>query len=179
MNDAANGIDLWPTVPRLLGDNNYCVLATANADGEPWATPVFFAARVDRELFWVSSPESRHSRNIAIRSAIAITVFDSSATIGGAEALYLQASACVLDADLHPHALAVLNDKLPPRQALNSGDLYPPGPLAVFRATVERFFVLIRGGDPRFENVIDQRLEVRRPAGDSSEARRQAHIHRS
>jgi len=164
MNSAANGDDLWPTVPRLLGDNNYCVLATANVDGAPWATPVYFAARDDRELFWVSSPESRHSRNIAIRSAIAITVFDSSATIGGAEALYLQASASALDADLHTEALAVLNNKLPPRHALDSRDLYPAGPLAVYRATVERHFVLIRGGDPRFENVIDQRLEVRRPA---------------
>jgi uncharacterized protein YhbP (UPF0306 family) len=164
MNNAANGDDLWPTVPRLLGDNNYCVLATANADGAPWATPVYFAARDDRELFWVSSPESRHSRNIAVRSAIAITVFDSSAMIGGAEALYLHASASVLDADLHTDALTVLNNKLPPRHALDSRDLHPAGPLAVYRATVERHFVLIRGGDPRFENVIDQRLEVRRPA---------------
>lgn len=166
MNDANNGVDLWPTVPRLLVANNYCVLATVDAEGTPWATPVYFSARDNRELFWVSSPDSRHSRNIAGRSKIAITVFDSGVPIGAAEALYLEADATGVDPASRADALDVLNRRLPARQALTQADLSPAGPLVVYRADVLRHFVLVRGGDPRFENVVDQRLEVRPPAQD-------------
>ena len=157
------GVDLWWMVPQLLNANHYCVLATADAAGEPWATPVFFAARHDRELFWVSSPTSRHSRNIAVRPTIGITIFDSTAPIGGAEALYLEAHAGPLDSSLHPQALEVLNSRLPPPQALSLTDLPPAGPLQPYRATAIRHYVLMRGGDARFDNVVDDRLPVRPP----------------
>lgn len=163
--DIAGGVDLWELVPRLLLQSSYCVLATADAEGEPWATPVFFAARDQRELFWVSSPESRHSRNIEVRSTIGITVFDSTAPIGRAEALYLEAYAGAVEPTLHAEALDVMNTKLPSHQALASTDLFPSGPLQPYRATVARHYVLIRGGDARFDNVVDQRLEVRPPNG--------------
>ena len=61
---------------RILA-NRYCVLGTADQAGTPWVTPVFFAPLGPDRLCWVSSPDSRHSRNIAARSAIAITVYDS------------------------------------------------------------------------------------------------------
>ena len=157
------GVDLWWMVPQLLNANHYCVLATADAAGEPWATPVFFAARHARELFWVSSPTSRHSRNIAVRPTIGITIFDSTAPIGGAEALYLEAHAGPLDSSLHPQALEVLNSRLPPPQALSLTDLPPAGPLQPYRATATRHYVLMRGGDARFDNVVDDRLPVRPP----------------
>ncbi|MEV4582058.1 hypothetical protein AB0K16_53395 [Nonomuraea jabiensis] len=48
-------------------------------------------------LFWGSAPDSRHSRNLAERPDVAITVFDSHAPVGGAEALYLEASAGLAD----------------------------------------------------------------------------------
>lgn len=163
MAETDGGVDLWWMVPQLLGANHYCVLATADAAGEPWATPVFFAARHDRELFWVSSPTSRHSRNIAVRPTIGITIFDSTAPIGGAEALYLEAHAGALDSSLHPEALDILNTRLPPRQALSLADLPPAGPLQPYRATVTGHYVLIRGGDARFDNVVDDRLPVRPP----------------
>ncbi|NUR25232.1 MAG: pyridoxamine 5'-phosphate oxidase family protein, partial [Catenulispora sp.] len=84
---------MWALVPRLLGDLRYLVLGTADADGRPWATPVFFAPDGERRLLWVSAPGSRHSRNIAVRPEVAVTVFDSRVPVGGAEALYLEATA--------------------------------------------------------------------------------------
>jgi nitroimidazol reductase NimA-like FMN-containing flavoprotein (pyridoxamine 5'-phosphate oxidase superfamily) len=47
-------------VDRLLAANRYLVLATADEDGQPWATPVFFASLDPHTLCWVSSPNSRH-----------------------------------------------------------------------------------------------------------------------
>jgi uncharacterized protein YhbP (UPF0306 family) len=163
MGENDSGVDLWWMVPHLINANHYCVLATADAAGEPWATPVFFAARHDRELFWVSSPDSRHSRNIAVRPTIGITIFDSTAPIGGAEAVYLEAHAGALDSSLQAEALDVLNARLPARQALALTDLHPTGPLQAYRASATRHYVLIRGGDARFDNVVDQRLPVRAP----------------
>jgi hypothetical protein len=35
--------------------------------------------------------------------------------------------------------------------------------MQVYAATITRYFVLIRGGDPRFSNVVDTRLAVAPP----------------
>ena len=154
--------DLWTTVPRLLDAATYCVIATADQHGAPWATPIFFAAQGHRDLFWVSGRASRHSRNIESRPGIAVTVFDSTSPIGRAEALYLTAQAQVCDDPAA--ALDILNAALPPAQHLSRADLAPTGPLTAYRARISRYEVLIRGGNPSFGNVIDQRHEVHPPA---------------
>jgi Pyridoxamine 5'-phosphate oxidase len=66
------------------------VLGTADADGQPWVTPFFFAPLESDRVCWVSAPGSRHSRNIASRAALAITVFDSAVEVGRAEAAYFR-----------------------------------------------------------------------------------------
>jgi len=151
---------MWDTVPRLLAEHRYLVLGTADDLGRPWATPVFFAPDGEHRILWVSAPDSRHSRNIAARPDVAITVFDSHAPIGGAEALYLEATATPVPDDARPAALAQLNTRLPPAQQLGPDDLEPQGPLRVYQAAVTSHFVLIRGGDARFDNITDARLEV-------------------
>jgi hypothetical protein len=65
----------------------------SGADGRPWISPVWFARAPAGELLWISSPEARHSENIAVRPDIAIVIFDSTVAIGAAEALYLEAVA--------------------------------------------------------------------------------------
>src|SRR5262245_52585621 len=78
---------------EILSAQSYVVLATADADGEPWASPVWFALEEPSELFWVSDPEVRHSRNIAARPGIALVVFDSTVPPGTGQAVYMRASA--------------------------------------------------------------------------------------
>ncbi|WP_066364879.1 pyridoxamine 5'-phosphate oxidase family protein [Herbidospora mongoliensis] len=152
---------MWEMVPRLLADSRYLVLATADHQGLPWATPVFFAPHDEDRLYWVSSPDSRHSRNLAERPDVAITVFDSHAPVGGAEALYLEATAGPADDPVA--ALAALNARLPTGKELTGDDLAPSGTLLAYSADVRTHFVLIRGGDSRFDNVTDARLRVTRP----------------
>ena len=61
---------------RLIGANLYMTLATADAEGRPWASPVYYAPAAGyRELLWVSEPTQRHSRNLASRSERAIMIF--------------------------------------------------------------------------------------------------------
>lgn len=154
---------MWATVPRLLAQHRYLVLGTADGEGRPWATPVFFAADGEHRILWVSAPESRHSRNIATRPDVAITVFDTGAPIGGAEALYLEATAGPVADDARTGALALLNTRLPDGRRLGPDDVGPEGPMRLYQATITRHFVLIRGGDARFDNVTDGRLEVNPP----------------
>ena len=151
---------MWATVPRLLAQHRYLVLSTAGGDGRPWATPVFYAADGEHRILWVSAPDSRHSRNIAARPDVAVTVFDTDAPIGGAEALYLEATAGPVDGDARVAALALLNGRVPDGQRLGLEDLEPVGPMRVYQAVITKHFVLIRGGDTRFDNVTDARLAV-------------------
>lgn len=92
---------------RVLNTNSYLTLATADVDGRPWATPVWFADREGREFVWVSRTARRHSRNIAERAEVAIAVFDSSAPVGSAVAVYADAVATVVADDELVDALAV------------------------------------------------------------------------
>jgi hypothetical protein len=71
----------------------FVVLATADADGTPWASPVWFAHEDYREIFWVSAPDARHSRNIAARSRIAMVAFDSTVVPNTGQAVYISATA--------------------------------------------------------------------------------------
>jgi uncharacterized protein YhbP (UPF0306 family) len=77
----------------VLRDTCYVVLATADADGAPWATPVWFAHDGLDRLFWLSWPGSRHSRLIEQRPEIALTVFDSNAVPNEGTAFYATARA--------------------------------------------------------------------------------------
>jgi pyridoxine/pyridoxamine 5'-phosphate oxidase len=78
---------------RIVDSNVYMTLATADADGRPWASPVWFAHEDYMRFLWVSKPEARHSRNLAVRRQAAIVIFDSTVAEGAAEAVYLEVDA--------------------------------------------------------------------------------------
>ena len=164
MKDKDRRIDLWSTVPQVLAANRYMVLATADVDGVPWATPVYFAPSDEEHLYWVSSPQARHSRNISVRPKVAITIFDSQVPIGSAEAVYVEATAAAADDAERDRLLEVLNSRLPSEKALGPDDVRPVGRLQIYCATVSSHHVLLRGGDTRFDNELDARLEVHPPS---------------
>jgi hypothetical protein len=76
------------TVSDIIEASRYLVLATADAAGRPWSSPVYFAHIGFTEFFWVSSPDVTHSRNIAVRPEVSIVVFDSQVAIGAGLRLY-------------------------------------------------------------------------------------------
>ena len=84
--------DLGAVARSIIDRNRFMTLATADAEGLPWASPVWYAPKDPRELFWVSSPDARHSRNIEVRPQVAIVIFDSHLA-GGWESLYMSAVA--------------------------------------------------------------------------------------
>jgi uncharacterized protein YhbP (UPF0306 family) len=148
------------SVERILEHNRYLVIGSVDEAGRPWATPVFFAPRDADTLVWLSSPDSRHSSNIERRPQVALTVFDSRVEVGHAEAAYFDARAERAEPDDIHAALAALNARLPVDRRVGMEAIAPTGRLAIYQAHVEHRYVLVRGGDEHFRNVVDMTLEV-------------------
>jgi Pyridoxamine 5'-phosphate oxidase len=77
----------------VIDANRYMTLGTADESGLPSVSPVWFAAADYREFFWVSLPDRRHSRNVAVRPQLSIVIFDSTQPVGNPQAVYLSAVA--------------------------------------------------------------------------------------
>lgn len=77
----------------ILDGNSFMTLATADAGGAPWATPVWFATEDYRSLYWVSAPDSDHSLNIAVRPEVSVVVYDSAQRPGTVQAVYMTGTA--------------------------------------------------------------------------------------
>lgn len=145
---------------RLIDDNLYMALGTADAAGVPWVSPVYFTPHYHREFYWVSGPETRHSRNIAARPDVSIAIFDSQVVIGTAEAVYISATAEQVPDEELEKAAAIYNNRLPTQKHFNLPDLLPPALFRLYRATATEHSVLIRGSDPEHGKGADSRLVI-------------------
>jgi hypothetical protein len=92
----------------ILDANRYMTLATADAEGRPWASPVWYATADYGEFFWVSRPDARHSLNIAARPQVGIVIFDSHAP-GAGKAVYMSADAAEVGADRVERGIAIFS----------------------------------------------------------------------
>jgi uncharacterized protein YhbP (UPF0306 family) len=145
--------DTAATARRLVDANMYMTLGTADAEGRPWVSPVWYARAGPDALLWVSKPQARHSRNIAVRAQVAIVIYDSSVPVGRAEAVYLEAVAEELDGQGMERALAVYSEhgRALGLAAWTVDDVREPARFRLYRANVTATFVLGPG---------DQRLPV-------------------
>jgi nitroimidazol reductase NimA-like FMN-containing flavoprotein (pyridoxamine 5'-phosphate oxidase superfamily) len=128
----------------LIDASLYLVLGTADEDGLPWGSPVYFAHSEHRDFFWVSRPDARHSRNIAARPDVSIVIFDSSVPIGTGQGVYMTAVARELEGDDQEAGLEVYS-----RRALEHGgraftqdDVTGSAALRFYRANAVEQFVL-------------------------------------
>ena len=85
--------ELADVARSVIDANMYMALGTADEAGHPWVTPVWFACEDYRNFHWVSSPDAKHSRNLAAHAEVAIAIFDSSVPVGGAQAVYMKGMA--------------------------------------------------------------------------------------
>ena len=141
---------------RVLSSTRFMVLATADAAGTPWATPLWFAWNGRRHLYWVSRPGARHSVNIAERADVSLVVFDSQVAVGSASAFYARAAASLVpEGEIEP-GMAVFSHESE-AQGLGpwsvervTGD----AELRLYRASLTDTWVLAEDGGP------DRRLAV-------------------
>lgn len=142
----------------IVDGNRYLVLATADADGRPWSSPVYFAHEGYREFFWVSSPEVTHSRNIAVRRAVGISVFDSSVEIGTGQGVYMAGVAEeVVDDTAAERALEVFSR----RSVAHGGrvwtleDVRGDSGIRLYRAVADDHSMLAKDGSPDHRVPVD------------------------
>jgi len=91
--------DLVAHARALLDSNLYLTLGTVEPDGSPWTSPVYFAAGSERDFYWASSTDSRHSRNVAVNPRVSVVVFDSSVPPYHGRAVYAVGEARELSGD--------------------------------------------------------------------------------
>ena len=134
----------------IIDSNMYMVLGTADETGEPWATPVYYASAGFTEFYWVSSPEVRHSRNIAVRSRISIVIFNSQAVIGTGQGVYMSATAEHLAGSDLDRGIELFS-----RTSLGHGghewkreDVQAPALYRLYRATAVEHWILDPAGHP-------------------------------
>jgi hypothetical protein len=151
-----NQQDLGTVARNIIDSMMYMVLGTADDSGQPWVSPVYFAAEDYTHFYWVSSPEVRHSRNIVIHPQISIVVFDSRAPIGTGQGVYMSAVAEELTGVELERGIKIFS-----RTSLGHGghewkpeDVQDPTLYRLYRATVQDHWIL----DPT--NGPDHRISV-------------------
>ena len=139
----------------IVDGNSYMTLGTADGDGRPWASPVWYAPASYREYFWISKPGARHSQNITVRPEVGIVIFDSTVPISTGKAVYMAARAQqVTAADEIERGMSVFS-----RRSLEQGgrewtadDAGSTARVRLYHATASEQFVL---------SPDDERLPVR------------------
>lgn len=137
-------------VRDMIEASHYLVLATADAGGRPWSSPVYFAHIDFTEFFWVSSPDVTHSRNIAVRPEVGIAIFDSHAPIGTGQGVYMSATAKLLEDEETGRGI----DAFSRRSVLHGGlqwrseDVRSGAGLRLYQAIADARWMLAKDGRP-------------------------------
>jgi uncharacterized protein YhbP (UPF0306 family) len=161
----AGGPDLAAAARAIIDGSRYLTLATADGDGRPWPTPVWFAHDGYREFLWVSRPDARHSRNLAVRAQVGIVIFDSTAAVGDAQAVYLEAVAEEVDGVLRERAIATYSRRSRADGAAewSAADVTPPASHRLYRATAFAQFAL-QANDRRAPITLGEERSPAEPA---------------
>jgi nitroimidazol reductase NimA-like FMN-containing flavoprotein (pyridoxamine 5'-phosphate oxidase superfamily) len=146
----------------VIDTTKYMALGTADESGNPWVSPVWFACEDYRHFHWVSSPDARHSGNLASRPEVAIAIYDPSVEIGAAAAVYVSGTAeeltgAELEAGIELFGRLSRKGDGPDWELK---DVQPPTPYRLYRATASEHFILIRGRDPERGTGVDRRERV-------------------
>ncbi len=126
---------------KIISDILYITLATSSKDGVPWNSPVYSAYDENYNFFWVSSPESKHSKNIEANNRVAIVIYNSTDPEGTGEGVYILAKGYELsEQDEIGKALKLLYGRKnkPVKPIANfTGD----SPRRVYKAVPEKFWM--------------------------------------
>jgi uncharacterized protein YhbP (UPF0306 family) len=146
----------------IINSNRYMVLGTADQAGHPWVSPVWFASEDYAHFHWVSSPDARHSRNVAARPEVAIAIFDSTVPVGGAQAVYMSGRTEELTGTELERGIEVFGrlSEADVGRTWGLDDVRPPSIFRLYRATVSEHYVLIPGRDPELGTGVDRREPV-------------------
>ena len=70
-------VDTRTVIANFLAAHSTLTLATVDSEGRPMAASLFYVSDGVLNVYWVSGPQSRHSRNLATNPRAAVTVHGS------------------------------------------------------------------------------------------------------
>lgn len=151
--------DLGDVARSTLASNRFMVLGTVDPSGRPRVSPVWFSL-VDYEVvYWLSSPDAQHSRNIEVRPEVSIVVFDSSAAPHTGRAVYLEATASrVLDDELADRCATAFRDV--DAEFSHTPESLAGEPFVLYQADITASEIHVRGSDFGDGTGADQRVPV-------------------
>jgi hypothetical protein len=117
---------------------------------------VYYAAEGYSDFYWVSSPEARHSRNLAGRPELSIVIFDSRVAIGAGQGVYMSAVAEELTGEELERGIDIFS-----RVSEGHGarpwmleDVRPPSVIRLYRAVASEHWVLEPGSRPNRRTAV-------------------------
>ena len=139
----------------------YVTVASVSSEGKPWNSPVFSSFDDAGNFYWVSAPESQHSRNVEANGNAFLVIYDSTVPWGTGEGVYIEAQVDVLT-DLHDIAEARRHMSLRVGKPL---DEHPErfldgGIRRAYRATPLRVWMNDDDTDEHGNYVRDTRVEL-------------------
>jgi hypothetical protein len=139
-----NGQEDLEAIARAVVDANlYMVLGTVDQEGRPWVSPVYYATADYTRFYWISSPEVRHSRNLARHPDVSIVIFDSRVPANTGQAVYMSAVAEELTgADLDRGLEVYPGPAERGGRAMTAEEVRPPAPYRLYRATASQHSIL-------------------------------------
>lgn len=97
-------------VNELFAENILATLATVNADGTPWSTPLHVAS--DGEyIYWFSKESTIHSQNIARDPRVSLTLFSPDES-RGPKGVYVNGQVELLRGDSEQAAREIIGMRL-------------------------------------------------------------------
>ena len=148
--------ELGAIARTIIDSNNYMTLGTADENGLPWPSPVWYAPSEYREFFWVSSPDVRHSRNLAARPELGIVIFDSTVPVGAGQGVYMSAIAEQLTDDKLDRGIEIFSRRSEVKGARvwTPDEVAPPSPYRLYRATVSEHSMLDPVAAPNRRTIV-------------------------
>jgi uncharacterized protein YhbP (UPF0306 family) len=155
--------DLADIARDIIDSNHYMALGTADEGGRPWVSPVYYVVVRYTEFLWVSSPEAVHSRNIATRRDVAISIFDSRAAVGAGQGVYISAEAEELAGGDLESGIEAFSRRSVAHGAREwtAQDVRPPLPHRLYHAIASAHSVLDPDGQVVHGRTADRRRHVR------------------
>lgn len=153
--------DLVAMAVSVIDGNRYMTLGTAEPDGSPRLSPVYFTHDGYLDFFWVSSPQAQHSRNLSERSDVSAVIFDSSVQVGQGRAVYLTGTAALIpDDELSDVCARAFLTVGPDARAFAPHELSGDALLRLYRLRADKHEVHIPGRHRLNSVGVDTRMQV-------------------
>jgi hypothetical protein len=162
--------DLDGLARRVIDANIYMTLGTIDPDGGPRLSPVFYTPARYTNFYWLSAPQSHHSRNLTGRPQVQIVIFDSTVAVGEGEAVYVTGTAGAVPDEALDTACPEAFRDVPGTRAFAPDELRGDAELRLYVAHATTWEVNVPFRHPLHGSGVDTRQPADPRQGDSRSA---------